>query len=250
MSNLYESEAPLHVIEVQLYSNHLKGGANTYLAKNTKERTLTIDEVCGSMKVRGGYEGSIEEAKKTIRHFLKELIYLLCDGFSINLGWFKITVGVSGLFHSITEPLDPKKHKVSFKFHMLKAMREQASHIQIKVNGHIEEPAYVTVVQNLEDPGAPPNHITVGEVHEIIGHRIKIEGNPATVGIWLVRLDDPTQRVKVSRVVTNNVSRIEFIVPEIVFGQCCLEIKTYYSGASNPLNDVRTIKSSFTLEKG
>ena len=74
MSNLYESSAPLHELEVQLYPNHLQGGANTFIAKNVKEKILNIDEICGSMKVRGGYEGSIEDANKTIRHFLKEVV--------------------------------------------------------------------------------------------------------------------------------------------------------------------------------
>ena len=249
MSNLYESTAPLHGFEVQLYENHLQGGPNTYVAKNTKEKTLNIDEICGSMKVRGGYEGSVEDANKTIRHFLKETMFLLCDGYSTNLDWFTISVHVNGLFHGVNEPFDPRTHKVGFSFHPLKAMREQASRISIKVNGHVEDPAYITECKDMEDPHTPPNMYDLGHVCEIVGQRIKIEGPTSEAGLWMVPPLDPTKRMKVTRIISNAPSRIEFVPVDTGYADNRLEIRTRFSGSSTPLLTARTITSSFTLSR-
>jgi len=247
MSNLYESTAPLHGFEVQLYQNHLQGGENTFVARNTKEKTLNIDEICGSMRVRGGYEGSIEDANKTIRHFLKEAMFLLCDGYSVNLDWYTISVHVSGLFHGVNEPFDPKKHKVGFSFHTLKAMREQASHITIKVNGHIEDAAYITEFRDMEEQHMHPNMYDQGHVCEIVGQRIKIDGPSAEAGLWMVPVLDPAQRVKVTRIISNAPSRIEFMPVNTNHADNRLEIRTRFSGAGNPLAQTRTITSNFIV---
>jgi hypothetical protein len=51
------------------------------------------------MRNRGGYDGSHDEAVKTVNHFFKEMMYQLCDGFSVNTGWFTVNVHIGGLFH-------------------------------------------------------------------------------------------------------------------------------------------------------
>ena len=246
MSNLYESTAPLHGFEVQLYANHLAGGENTFVAKNTKEKTLNIDEIVGSMRVRGCYEGSVEDANKTIKHFLKETMFLLCDGYSVNLDWYTISVHVSGLFHSVNEPFDPKTHKVGFSFHTLKPMREQASHITIKVNGHIEDAAYITEFKDMEEHHYH-NMYELGHVCEIVGQRIKIEGPASEIGLWMVPVLDPTQRVKVTRIISNSPSRIEFMPVDTTFQDNRLEIRTRFSGSATQLSQTRTITSNFTI---
>jgi hypothetical protein len=67
------------------------------------------------MRNRGGYDGSHDEAVKTVNHFFTEMIYQLCDGFSVNTGWFTVTAHIGGLFHSVKEIFDPKKHGLKSK---------------------------------------------------------------------------------------------------------------------------------------
>ena len=53
MSSVYSPELEMHTIEAVLYPNHLQtSGPGTYLAKNTKEKTIGIEVVCGAMKTR------------------------------------------------------------------------------------------------------------------------------------------------------------------------------------------------------
>jgi len=249
MSSIYEAKEEMHQIEAQLYPNHLAGGENTYLAKNLKEKTINVDAICAAMRNRGGYDGSHDEAVKTVNHFFKEMMYQLCDGFSVNTGWFTINVHIGGLFHSVKETFDPKKHHVTFKFHMLKAMKKLTTFIEITINGHIEESAYISEYNDMEDSEGS-NHFEPGHVCEILGRRIKIEGPADETGLWMVPVLDPSKAVKVNRVVSNNASRIEFIPVATGYPENRLEIRTRYSGTSAaPLATLRTITSQFAISE-
>ena len=152
MSSIYTPIPELHTIEAVLYPNHLTtSGPGTYVAKNTKEKTLSVEDVCAAMKTRGGFEGSYEDAVMTVKHFFKESMYQLCDGFSINTGWFTINVSFNGVFHSVKEPFTPPRHKVSFNFHTLKTMRDLTSQIEVAINGHMEDSAFISEFKDMEE---------------------------------------------------------------------------------------------------
>jgi len=249
MSTVYEAKEEMHQIEVQLYPNHLAGGENTYFAKNTKEKTINAEAICAAMRNRGGYDGSHDEAVKTVNHFFKEMMYQLCDGFSVNTGWFTVAAHIGGLFHSVNEIFDPKKHPVSFKFHMLKAMKNLASFIEITINSHIEETAYISGYNDMEDQEGS-NLFEPGHVCEILGRRIKIEGPTAETGLWMVPVLDTSKAVKINRIVSNNASRIEFIPVATGYPENRLEIRTRFSGTSAaPLNTLRTVTSQFVISE-
>ena len=247
MSSVYEAKEEMHRLEAVLYPNRLAGGDNTYLARNTKEKTIDVGAVCAAMKNRGGYEGSHDEAVKTVSHFFKEMMYQLCDGFSVNTGWFTVSAHIGGLFHSATETFDPKKHQVSFRFHMLKAMKALTSLIEVVVNGPVEDPAFISDFRDMEarDSGC---RFEPGHVCEIVGRRIKIEGDPAQTGLWMAPVSDPARRVKVERIVDNTPARVQFIPPATGRIDSRLEIRTFYSGSgSGELSSVRTITSPFVI---
>ena len=246
MSSAYEIKEEVHHIEAVLYPNHLQGLSDSYVAKNTKEKTINIESICASMVTRGGYDGSYEGSVRTVHHFLREVMYQLCNGFSVNLGWFTITVQIRGAFHSPSEPFDPKTHKIVFKFHMLKAMRDLIRSIQIVINGRVEEPAYISEFCSLEleDGG---HHFVPGQVCEIRGQRVKIEGAPSEAGLWLVPVDDPTHAVKVPRVIINTAGRLEFVAISTGHMDNRLEIRTRFSDGSTPLNTLRVITSPFII---
>ena len=245
MSSVYEAKEEMHRLEARLYPNHLPGGDGTYIAKNTKEKTIGVEAICAAMRNRGGYDGSHDEAVKTVNHFFKEMMYQLCDGFSVNTGWFTINVRFGGLFHSVNEPFDPKKHHVSFSFHMLKAMRALTSLIEVTVNGRVEDPAYISEFNDLED--GVYHMFEPGHVCEIIGQRVKIEGPEAETGLWMVPVQDPAQAMKVPRIIINTASRIEFVSVNTGFSENRLEIRTRYAGSGVQLNRTRAFTSPFSI---
>jgi len=246
MSDIYEAKEEMHSIEAQLYPNHLQGDG-TYIARNTKEKTIGIEAICAAMKNRGGFDGSYDEAVKTVRHFFKEMMYQLCDGFSINLGWFTVNVSFSGVFHTVNEPFAPPKHKVTFKFHMLKTMRKLTDLIEVTVNGHVEEPAYISEFVDMEEDMT--NSLFVpGHGFTIHGHNIKIEGTNPDIGVYFRDETDHNKVVHVDRILENTPSKIVGIAPSPLTTKSQIIVITQYTGGT-PLKDIRIITSPFTVEE-
>jgi len=248
MSSIYEAKEEMHRLEAVLYPNHMTGAENTYFARNTKEKTIGVEAICAAMKNRGGYEGSHDEAVKTVNHFFKEMMYQLCDGFSVNLGWFTINVRFGGIFNSVKEPFTPPKHKVAFSFHTLKPMRKLTDLIEVTVNGHVEEAAYISEFEDME-AGSGENEFEPGHVCVVTGSLIKIEGDPVYVGLWLVPVADPSKRVQITRIISNGASRIEFVPVATGYMENRIMIRTSFSGSSTPLKQPRIIESPFTIKE-
>ena len=132
---------------------------------------------------------------------------------------------------------------------MLKPMRKLTDLIEVTVNGHIEDPAYISEFKDLEDQHTPPNMYDLGHVCEIVGQRIKIEGPPSEVGLWMVPVADPTKRKKIERIIRNDPSHIEFVTVDTGFADNRLEIRTQFTGSGTPLHTPRTIVSNFTISR-
>jgi hypothetical protein len=248
-TNVYEVTEKMHKISAKLYPNHLKGGEGTYLARNANEGTVTIEDICAAMKNRGGYDGSYEDALQTTKHFFKEMLYQLCDGFSVNTGYFTIRAHIGGVFRTVKETFDTKKHPVSFRFQTLKSMRDLRETIEVIIDGHIDDPAYITEFNDMEE-NSSNSIFMVGNVGEILGHRIKIEGPDSRVGLFIAPVDNPANAVKVSRVVENTASRVLFVFPQPAHTDNRLEIRTMYSGSGiKPLSELRVITSPFILQQ-
>jgi len=105
MSTIYEAKEEMHRLEAVLYPNHLTGQENTYFARNTKEKTIDVEAICAAMKNRGGFEGSHDEAVKTVNHFFKEMMYQLCDGFSVNTGYEENSLEIRTNYSGSSTPL-------------------------------------------------------------------------------------------------------------------------------------------------
>jgi hypothetical protein len=89
----------------------------------------------------------------------------------------------------------------------------------------------------------------LGHVCELIGQRIKIEGPPAETGLWMAPVLDPTQAVKITRIISNSPSRIECVPVATGYADNHLEIRTRYSGTNIQLLQPRTITSNFTISR-
>ena len=95
----------------------------------------------------------------------------------------------------------------------------------------------------------PSNFYDLGHVCELAGHRIKIEGPAAETGLWMVPVMDPSKAVKITRIISNSPSRIEFVPVDTGFAENRLEIRTRYTGTATPLLTTRVFSSNFTVNR-
>jgi hypothetical protein len=246
--NVYSVYEKMHKMRAKLYPNYLPGGEGTYIARTANESSVTVEDICASMKNRGGYDGSYEDAVQTVRHFLKETEYQLADGFSVNTGVFTIHPNIGGTFVNEKEAHDHKKHPVTFRFQSLGPLRKLRDSIEViiegvaDVNGYIDE--YIDYDENTSN-----THFAGNRMFAIHGHKIKIAGDDPGVGVYFVPDDDPSKAVKAARIAENTAGKVTGVTPQVIGSFIKVEIRTQFAGSGTLLKSPRVITSAFTMEQ-
>jgi len=225
--------ANLHTIKAQLYDNVLTPNPNDFMARVVSERSLDIKAICKAATTRGGADIQAAAMEHAVTLFLKEMGYSLCDGFSINTGWFTASVSIKGVFDSPTEKFNAGKHTVMFDFKQGALLRKELSAVTINITGVADTAGYIAQVTDVKT-GSVNDLLTVNRNLRISGSKIKIDGESPGNGIFFVN-QDTQQRTRVddTDMVTNNPSEVMIIIPELPTGTYRLEIVTQYSSGKN-----------------
>jgi len=239
----------LHHIRVKLYPNYLPNAPQgSYIARTDSDKTVNVKEVCTIMVTRAGFDGQFDTLFDYVSQFLDEVAYQLCDGFRVNLSYFSVYPNIGGVFERINEAHDHKKHKISFHFGILAKLRALIKNIDVEVEGLADIPAYIDEFIDVEENSI--NHLFVPDnAFTIHGHHIKIDGTHPSCGVYFVSVQNPSQRIKVSRILENNPSKVMGIAPHTNTQFNRIEIVTQYTQGKNNLVTPRTIAGSFTLEE-
>ena len=218
----------LHEVEVFLYKSHIVGGG--YTAKVGSERTLSLRDVAESATLRGRADltaSTLEHATETI---FKEAAYLLCDGFSVNFGYFQISLKIRGIFDSPDDMYDPERHSLLFQITPGELLSCNLPSINLKMRGLKKNLADIVLVTDTYT-GLIDGTITPNEDIMIQGTRIRVMSNDESdseTGIFFV--SDNGTAVPVSRRLTqNNSSCVIARVPDLPAGEYLLRIVTRYT---------------------
>jgi len=255
MSLTYGAKQVLHRIRVKLYPNYLPGQENTFIARTDSEAVLSIEEVCAAYRNRGGFTGNLDDLIKHVKGYLNESAYQICDGFTVNNGFYSIYPNLGGTFATPHEKPAPDKNPLNFRLRANQPLRSLAETIEILVDGIADTDAYIDefILHKgaIEDVQVNSTWIS-GRPFTLHGYKIKIEceGNPEC-GVYFASADNPSVRHKVDVFIENNPSSIRGIVPAMTgINRCKVIICTQYSGSGGLLKNIRTITSPFVLEQG
>ncbi|MDR0456704.1 MAG: DUF4469 domain-containing protein [Treponema sp.] len=250
MGAINTTDKILHHIRVKLYPNvfNLSSEKGGYFARTANDSNLGVTEICTSMRDRGGFSGNLEEAIGHVRQFLNEMIWLLCDGFAVNTGYFSIHPKIGGFFKSPKDAHDPKKNPISLKYRTRKVLLELIKQIDVEVDSVADTNAYIEEFNDTEKDSSNSGFVP-GNMFCITGSKIKIAGDHPDCGVYFVPLDDPSKAVKVSRIAENNPSRIIGICPYTDSSRNRIEIRTQFTGSTTIfLKNLRVITGNFILE--
>jgi hypothetical protein len=230
----------LHKIRAFLYKNVLTPDAEDYVIRPIAERPLNVNEICESAVSRGGADISAPAMEHAVNLFFGEMGYRLCDGFSVNTGWFTAGPHVHGVADSPNEKFDKKKHTLLFELHQGTLLRKELENVEVEIMGVADVDAMIAQVTDVKT-GSVNDTLTPNRNLKIVGHKIKVAGDKETDGIYFVNHDtNERTRVDDSDVVTNNPSELIVVIPELAAGEYRLEITSQYSGGGKPLNEPRT----------
>jgi hypothetical protein len=248
MSLIYGTETPMHRMRVKSYPNYLPGMENTFLTRTDSEATLDIEQVCAALRDRGGYQGDYEHLVYNVKRFFGEVAYQLCDGYTVNTGYFSLYPNLGGTLETPRQKPVPEKNPLTFRIRPHKPMKDMAKTIDVLVDGEADAVAYIETFIDTDErevnQGFMPGHMFV-----INGSKIKIFGDDPGNGLYLVPTNN-TPPVKVTRISENTSSRVTGVLPDSdIFPNCKVEIRTQYSGTEKPLKNPRIITSRFTIER-
>ena len=129
------------------------------------------------------------------------------------------------------------------------ALREAMKAATVVVQGVATSGTVINKVQDMysdEENGI----ITPNRNLKIFGQRLKIVGeNPADVGVWFIKSDDETARVKVDErdIIDNNPSQLTVVTPALAAGEYYVEVATQYSKGATLLKEPRTFRFELPL---
>jgi hypothetical protein len=230
----------LHKIKAYLYDNTLtKDNPNDFIARTASERSLSVKQICEAAASRGGADVSASAMEHATELFLKEMAYQLCDGFSVNTGYFTASTTIRGVFDSPSDTFNKDKHSIIFQFNQGEKLRAEISNIEVEILGVAEASAVILQVTDMKS-GSVNDLLTPGRNLKIVGSKIKVAGDDSSVGIYFV--DATTQaktKVDTTDIVTNNPSEVMVVIPELPSGTYNLEIVTQFSKNSAFLKEPR-----------
>jgi hypothetical protein len=239
----------LHKIKVKLYPSYFRNIEGTFYARTDNEATLSLEDVCTTLKNRGGYYGKFDDLLDHVRQFFDELAYQICDGYAVNTGYFSIHPNIGGTFNTDKEAHDHNKHPVTFRFRTRRPLRALAQAITVEVQGIADVAGCIDEFLDYDENILNTLYVP-GNQFAIHGNKIKIAGDNPDVGLFFVPVDDPGKAVKVSRIADNEPSRITGIAPQTNCQRIRLEIRTQFAASGGILLKApRVITSGFTLEE-
>ena len=230
MAKTTNADNILHTIKAYLYDNLLTENPNDFAARVSSERSLSIGDICKSATKRGGADVSAESMKHAVELFLKEMSYQLCDGYSVNTGYFTASPSIRGVFDSPTENFNPQKHSILFQFNQGELLRNELSTITVEILGVAESGAFIGQVLDVKS-GSVNDLLTPNRNLKIGGSKIKIAGDGTNeTGVYFVNQSTQARtKVDESDIVTNNPSELIVVIPELTAGTYKLEVVTQYS---------------------
>ena len=223
--------AVLHKIKPYLYENLLtKDNPNDYIARTGRERSLNVKQICETAVNRGGADVSAAAMEHATTLFLKEMAYQLCDGFSVNTGYFTAGTQIRGVFDSPSETFSSDKHNILFQFNQGEKLRAEIPNIEVSILGIADSACSILQVTDVKS-GSVNDLITPGRNLKISGNKIKVAGDNPNNGVFFV--NSTTQErvvVESNDMVTNNPSELIIVIPDLASGTYTLEVLTQFSG--------------------
>jgi nucleoid DNA-binding protein len=226
----------LHRIKALLYENMLAETPDTLIARVISEKSLTIERISQLAVRRGGADVSAAKMKHVVEQFFEEMLYNLCDGFSVNTGYFTVQPVIRGVFNSPTEQFDSDKHSVSFDFQQgTLSRKELKDNVEVAVLG-LAPPsiliAQVTDVwtESVNDQLTPSHNLVIS------GAKLKIVGERAENGVYFIN-QETEERTKVNpkNIVHNNPSEVTILIPLLPAGMYKIEVVTQFGSNSKTL---------------
>ncbi len=229
-----DNELRRHNIRAELYDNLLTEDPNDFAARVVADKPLSSKDICNFAAQRGGADISAKAMEHAVDLFHDELIYQICNGFTVSTGVFNVRPAIKGVFNKATEQFNPEKHKISFDFNQGIKLRKELANVNVEIIGVSKAAFFIDQVIDIESESIS-DLLTPNRNLRISGSKIKIDGENAENGVYFIN-QETEERVKVeSKIPVNKPSELIVVIPALYAGSYKLEVVTQFTGGTKTL---------------
>lgn len=223
-------------LKYALVENLLTPAVDDYTAQTQQTKSNDLDSIIQKMLKRGSLLTKTD-ILAVLNSFFEVCEEITEEGETINTDLIKTNLTISGVFIGATDIYDVKRHSININVTAGKLLKNAISEMKTEKLATAEIlPNILEVKDSISQ--TTNDQLTPNGVLEIMGSRLKIEGEPEQVGIFFVN-DDDSNSYKVATVVDNKPAKLIVMIPALPKGHYTLQVKTAYTGAT-PLKQART----------
>ena len=226
-------------------ANEIKYQINGQLADNTvtvdnKEDVILVPVSIGNAdenriiaELKAEDSGLREETIRHVFDLQKRVIKrLLMTGVSVNTGLYYASVNFRGIIEGST--WNPEKNSIVVNFNVAD-LREAIKQTTVGIIGEKGSAMYIGGVQDASTRALDAS-ATAGRAFTLTGGRLKVAGTDPTVGITLTSSKNKETKVTEDLWVTNDPSKLTFIIPaDLADGTYELKVTTQFGSNSKTL---------------
>ncbi|RKE03323.1 DNA-binding domain-containing protein [Marinifilum flexuosum] len=217
-------------IDLWLQDNLLTPRPNDFYARVKPMGNIKIEDIAKEI-IKGGSEHNEATIIDILSRSNQVIIEKMAQGYSVNTGVFHGHLTVNGVFNGVTDRFNPEEHRLIASFTSSNELREELKKTQVEILGkQTGEPVIGKVIDSLsenEDSIITPKNVII-----VKGNRLKVAGEDASVGVYLINQSDDTLH-KCDQIISNDPKQLMVMVPALSAGNYELEIITQYSSGHN-----------------
>lgn len=225
------------MIKYHLAENHLTDRTDDYMAQVQSTGSFDKEAIVERMLQRGSLLTKTD-ILAVLNGFDETVQEVIKEGATIALPLFHTGFSISGVFDGPTDSFDSTRHSIKVNISRGTLLREVQGEVKAEKTA---TPAPSNTIIEVKDSvtGSVNETLSAGGVAEIYGNNIKIAGDNAQNGIFLIAEDGTT--TKIATVVQNNPSSLIIMIPSVSAGTYTLSVVTQYAGSNKDLKDSRTV---------
>ncbi|MDE5421520.1 DUF4469 domain-containing protein [Ancylomarina sp. DW003] len=223
-------------LKYSLTENLLTAEVDDYNARPQEVTSYDLEDIIAQMLEKGSTV-TRSDILAVLNNFFEVAGTITSNGGMINTDLFKTNFSVTGVFNGATDAFDKSRHAIKINTNAGKVLKTALTKVKVEKVASAETIPHILEVKD-SISGSVNDQISSEGVLEITGSRLKLDGDNATNGVYLVASDNT--RNKVVTVVDNKPARLIVILPTLAAGEYSLQITTQYNGGGSGLKSPRT----------
>jgi hypothetical protein len=234
-------------IIVELYDNPLTERKDDRIGRVVTNRSYDENDIIEEIVARRT-DLSASTIKASLNLASEIALEKIANGASVSLGLGYFSLGVSGVFIGDNAKWDAGQHSLSVRITPNSKLREAVKSTLVDVRGLAAGGPAINILTDVST-GEVNSRITPGGGVNLVGSRIKIDGDNPANGISLInQLTNEVVAIPKTALLVNDPSKITFIVPaNLANGDYKLSITTQFSTSVTNTKEPRTYSFDYVL---